>query len=113
MMHRARNAEPPPMPGEESGLLLDEVTMAAIQAEATRAYLVHGCKSMFYGTDERKFAILAEEVGEVARELNEAVIHDRPVDKDRLVKELIQVAAMAATWVQALEGGIRPSGERP
>ena len=103
--HAAPDAGPAPVPWEEPGLLLDELTLAAIQAEATRAHVLHGRKSMLYSANERKFAILAEEVGEVARELNEAVIHDRPADRDKLVKELIQVAAMAGTWVQALEGG--------
>jgi NTP pyrophosphatase (non-canonical NTP hydrolase) len=89
-----------------SDLILSELTLNAVQAEATRAYLRHGANSMLnrFQSDERRLAILTEEVGEVARELNEAAIHERPVDGDLLVKELIQVAAMAASWVEAIEG---------
>jgi NTP pyrophosphatase (non-canonical NTP hydrolase) len=86
-------------------LVLSDITLTAIQAEATRAYLKHGDHSMLGPkSDDRRLAILTEEVGEVARELNDAEIDGREVDRDKLVKELIQVGAMAATWVEALEG---------
>ena len=86
-------------------LVLSDITLAAIQAEATRAYLKHGKHSMVgpdYTPGER-LAILMEEVGEVAHELT----YDQSGDRDKLVKELIQVAAMAASWVEYLEGGAR------
>lgn len=84
-------------------------TLAAIQAEATRAHLKHGKHSMLgpsYTSGDR-LAILVEEVGEVAHELTydqggPGVGEGR---RDELVKELIQVAAMAATWIEYLEGG--------
>jgi NTP pyrophosphatase (non-canonical NTP hydrolase) len=87
-------------------LVISGLTLNAIQAEATRAHLRHGENSMMNpnATDERRLAILTEEVGEVARELNEASIRNGPVDRVLLVKELIQVAAMAASWVEVLEG---------
>jgi NTP pyrophosphatase (non-canonical NTP hydrolase) len=86
-------------------LVLSGPTLSAIQAEATRAHLKHGEHSMLGPkTNDRRLAILTEEVGEVARELNDAEIDGRPVDRDKLVRELIQVGAMAATWVEALEG---------
>ncbi len=90
-------------------LVLSELTLAAIQAEATRAHLRHGEHSMLgtAQTDERRLAILTEEVGEVARELNDAAIDGRPADRDKLVKELIQAGAMCAAWVEHLEGGAR------
>lgn len=87
-----------------TGLLLSNMTLSAVQAEATRAHLRHKAKSMLYGTDERRLRILVEEVGEVAREMNDADIEERPVDRDKIVKELIQSAAMCLTWVEALEG---------
>jgi len=87
-----------------TALLVSPLTLDAIQAEATAAHAKHGPNSMLYGTDDRRFRILAEEVGEVARELNDAEIEKRPVDRVKLVKELIQVAAMAATWIEAAEG---------
>jgi NTP pyrophosphatase (non-canonical NTP hydrolase) len=86
-------------------LVLSDLTLSAIQAEATRARLKHGDHSMLGPkSDDRRLAILTEEVGEVARELNDAEIDGREVDRDKLVKELIQVGAMAASWVEALEG---------
>ena len=93
------------MTGTDGGtarLVLSEITLSAIQAEATSAYLKHGKHSMVgpdYTPGER-LAILVEEVGEVAHELT----YDQSGDKDKLVKELIQVAAMAASWVEYLEG---------
>ena len=88
-----------------TGLVLSDLTLSAIQAEATRAYLKHGEHSMMgtqYTAHER-LAILVEEVGEVAHELT----YDQRDDRDKLVKELIQVAAMAASWIEVLEGGNR------
>lgn len=87
-------------------LVLSELTLTAIQAEATRAHLKHGDHSMLgkhYASGDR-LAILMEEVGEVAHELT----YDQDGDTDKLVKELIQVAAMAASWVEFIEG-VMPS----
>jgi NTP pyrophosphatase (non-canonical NTP hydrolase) len=87
--------------------VLSDLTLSAIQAEATRAHLLHGQHSMLgRKTDDRRLAILTEEVGEVAQELNDAQISGG-TDRDKLVRELIQVAAMAASWVEYLEGGPR------
>jgi len=89
-------------------LVLSDLTLSAVQAEATRAYLLHGDHSMLgvAVTESDRLAILAEEVGEVAKELNEDRLGNLdPYDwRDRRVKELIQVAAMALSWVEALEG---------
>jgi NTP pyrophosphatase (non-canonical NTP hydrolase) len=88
-----------------TGLVLSDLTLSAVQAEATRAHLRHGKHSMLNETsNDRRNSILTEEVGEVARELNDAEIDGRPVDRDKLVRELIQSAAMCLTWVEALEG---------
>ena len=86
-------------------LALSEITLAAIQAEATRAVVKHGDHSMLgpHYTPGDRLAILMEEVGEIAHELT----YDQPGDRDKLVRELIQVAAMAASWVEFLEGGTR------
>lgn len=83
-------------------LVLSDLTLSAIQAEATRAHLKHGDNSMLgaHYTSGDRLAILMEEVGEVAHELT----YDQDGDRDKLVKELIQVAAMAASWVEFLEG---------
>jgi len=92
--------------GPNEGLVLSDLTLSAVQMEATRAHILHGDSSMLYPghTNDRRNSILVEEVGEVARELNDAEIGNRPVDRDKLVKELIQSAAMCLTWVEALEG---------
>lgn len=91
-------------PDKAPTLLLSDLTLSAIQAEATRAHILHGSHSMLYGSNERKLAILTEEVGEVAHELNELVLGNVTADEfhERCEKELIQVAAMAATWIEAL-----------
>lgn len=88
--------------------VLSQLTLNAIQAEATRAHIVHGKYSMLGDeyTDTQLLAILMEEVGEVAHELT----YDAggpsvgEGDPDKLVKELIQVAAAAASWVEKIEG---------
>jgi hypothetical protein len=49
-------------------------------------------------TDPERLVVLVEEVGEVAR----AITYDEG-DKDALVGELLQVAAMAMAWVEGLE----------
>lgn len=88
------------------GLVLSPLTLNAIQAEATRAHLKHGEHSMLgphYSSGDR-LAILVEEVGEVAHELTYDQDDGGFDARDRLVKELIQVAAMAATWIEYLEG---------
>ena len=92
-------------------LVLSDLTLSAIQAEATRARLKHGEHSMLgtnYSSGDR-LAILMEEVGEVAHELtyDQGGAGGGEGRRDELVKELIQVAAMAATWVEYLEGGPR------
>lgn len=53
-------------------------------------------------TDDRRLAILGEEFGEVAREVCDA--HVRPIDRNRLRAELVQLAAVAVAWVEAIDG---------
>lgn len=75
-----------------------------VDAERRRAHAKHRDNSIeFPGhTDERRLAILVEEVGEAAHELNDAVIDGRLPDKEKLRTELIQVAAMACAWAEQL-----------
>lgn len=82
--------------------LYDEITV-----ERERAHEKHGDTSMesFDTDDMNRLAILMEEVGEVAREFNEARHGDRPLDVGRLRKELIQTAAMAVAWADAIDKG--------
>lgn len=84
-------------------MILSSATIRAIQAEVDYAHKLHGENSMYSvsNTNDRRFAILAEEVGEVATALNEGAISGT-LDETNLRLELIQVAAMAATWLEAL-----------
>lgn len=54
------------------------------------------------GPTGRRFRILIEEVGEVGKEWNEAETEGRPVDMAAVRKELIQTAAMAGAWADAI-----------
>lgn len=87
-----------PEEGEEEADVLDEIL-----AERIRAHEKHGATSMESATPTaaRRLSILVEEVGEVAKEFNDAEHELRPVDLEKLRKELIQVAAMAASWADA------------
>lgn len=80
--------------------VLSDPTLFAIQEEATRAHLKHGEHSMLGAgyTSGDRLAILMEEVGEVAHELT----YDQSGDQAALMSELVQVAAMAATWIEFL-----------
>jgi hypothetical protein len=97
------DADPTDLPAGP-GLVLSGLTLGAVQAEATRAHVRHGIRSMMgpAWTPTERLAILAEELGEVAHELTyDQQDAGQPA---RLVRELIQVAAMAASWVEVLEG---------
>lgn len=78
---------------------------AEVRAERERAHRKHGETSMESSPASdptgRRYRVLAEEVGEVAREFNDAEHDHRPVDLAALRGELIQVAAMAAAWADA------------
>jgi NTP pyrophosphatase (non-canonical NTP hydrolase) len=74
-----------------------------VQAERERAHAKHGDTSMeaLPVDDLTRLTVLTEEVGEVARCFNEAR-HRPPLDAAALREELIQVAAMAGAWADAL-----------
>src|SRR4051812_38918671 len=44
--------------------------------------------------------VLAKEAGEVAHEVNDGIGPDRFIDKRRLLKELIETAAVAVAWAE-------------
>lgn len=61
-------------------------------------------------TNAEKLAVLAEEFGEVSKEVVEEIIHnDRgdadnaKIDRSRLRRELVQVAAVCVAWCEALD----------
>ena len=82
-------------------LIISEVTFAAVQAQAMAAHVKHGKNSILNReiSNEKRLVALAEEFGEVAN----AMTYDEG-DPIKLVRELLQVAAVAVTWVEALDG---------
>jgi NTP pyrophosphatase (non-canonical NTP hydrolase) len=87
----------------------DDGIYGEVRAERERAHAKHGDTSMesFPVDDMNRFTILVEEVGEVGKEFNEARHDGRPVDLAALRKELVQTAAMALAWADAIEGDDR------
>jgi NTP pyrophosphatase (non-canonical NTP hydrolase) len=75
---------------------------AEVQSERDRAHAKHGDTSMeaLPVDDLTRLTVLMEEVGEVARWFNEA--RSRDMQNGELRAELIQVAAMAGAWADAL-----------
>lgn len=73
-----------------------------VQAERERAHRKHGDTSMeaLPVDDLTRLTVLMEEVGEVARWFNES--RRRDMQNGELRAELIQVAAMAGAWADAL-----------
>lgn len=76
-----------------------------VRDERIRAHRQHGNTSVESSAADtfRRLAILMEEVGEVAKEFNDAENEGRPVDLYLLRKELVQVAAMAGAWADACD----------
>ena len=89
-----------------------------IHAERVRAHEKHGAhgnsREDAYWTNDEWLAILMEEVGEVAHELTYDARYQAELRADAdptetrkraLRKELVQVAAMAAAWIDAIDRG--------
>lgn len=76
-----------------------------IRAEADRAHAKHGDTSMRSEPIDSpwRLAILMEEVGEVAREFNDARHEGEGPAPTTLREELTQLAAMAGDWAQSIE----------
>ena len=87
-----------PVPVRDIIMPLTSLTLAAIQAEAFRRHCRHAERSVLSKDmpNGQRLAILVEEVGDVARALT------RNDDTTGLEVELIHVAAVAASWVEAL-----------
>jgi hypothetical protein len=102
---------------------MDEPTdiYAEIRSERERAHAKHGDTSMegLPLTDMTRLSVLMEEVGEVAREFNEArhrshrsllpqAEREQSIDAAALRAELVQTAAMAAAWADQIPLTPRP-----
>jgi len=82
--------------------VLSDATLAAVAAEALRAHRKHGPNGgslldLGMGVD-RRLAALGEEFGEVCR----ALTYYGGQGVEHLIKELVQTASVALTWVEAL-----------
>ena len=86
--------------------ILSEDTLERVIDEANVAHDKHGSQSMLYGSDDKSLRILLEEVGELAREMNELALDNREVGQynKNMQIELEQVAAMAITWLEKKRG---------
>jgi hypothetical protein len=87
---------------EFARLPLSQLTLDAVQATAYNARMKHGEKALTNPDMPagEKLAVLVEEVGEVGR----AMTYDADQGVVPLVHELLQVAAVALSWVEALDG---------
>lgn len=54
-------------------------------------------------TNPERLAVLAEEFGEAAHEVNETIGGHAALNRANLRKELVQVAAVACAWIEALD----------
>lgn len=87
-------------------------TITDIDAEIARQVSLHGEGSVTeIGREELRVAILTEEVGEIARCVCEAIKYERGGIvvamsdhlRSALKQELVQVAAVAVAWLEALD----------
>jgi hypothetical protein len=84
--------------------IISDLTITAARAAALAAHLKHHDHTALNPAMPGlgKLAILAEEVGEVAHELTYDVAGDQGQKRVRLERELLQVAAVALTWIESL-----------
>jgi|SRR5579859_6031151 len=54
-------------------------------------------------TDLERYTVLGEEVGEIGHELNGGIGVGKWPNRDRLRKELVEVAAVCVAWIEALD----------
>lgn len=92
-----------PLPHDSIRVTLDAVFAEILRQDVlARAGKFGGLHILPSGPDHARLAVLTEEVGEVARELNETLM-GRASPEGALVKELIQVAACAVAWATAID----------
>lgn len=86
---------------DQFALPFDDISISALQTTMVAAITKHGYNRTplnGYRGDTDNLPILVEEIGEVAR----AMTYDEG-DDEKLIKELLQTAAMALAWVQGRE----------
>ena len=92
----------PPLQGTSIARASDDaVKEIARQDKLARAGHFGKLHTLPGGPDDARLGVLVEEVGEIARELNEMRIGSRS-DRDYLYGELVQTAASAIAWAAAI-----------
>lgn len=90
---------------------LDDVVNEVVD-EVDRANHLHGEQSIAgqWHFESDRLAILSEEVGEVAHEVNERRLGTLTSDEydKQVYVELVQVAAMAVAWAAVIRPGRQP-----
>ncbi|HYW86820.1 MAG TPA: hypothetical protein VFB50_03570 [Chloroflexota bacterium] len=80
-----------------------------VHDERERAHAKHGAKGNSREdqpwTEKEWLPILVEEVGEVAHLLTYDVVYMGEQHRIEMRKELVQVAAMACAWIDAIDAG--------
>ena len=95
-----------PLPGKLITKVINDVRL-----ELLRSCEIFGWQPEL--SPAQRLAVINEEVGEVARELNDAHNEGRPVDVKKLKAELVQAAAMCVKMavVAQREGATKGKGE--
>ena len=91
----------PEILGDVAGQIINEIER---QDDLARAGKFGGTHALPGGPDEARLRVLVEEVGEVAKELNE-IDQGNSNRGDALLAELIQTAACAGAWAAAILEG--------
>lgn len=86
---------------------IEDVAQKAVQEIQKQERLAHmlrfgGAHVLLGDQNFAKLPVLLEESGEVARELNEAIVTGR-LDEAKLFDELVQTAAVCLAWATALQ----------
>lgn len=94
--------------------MMKDQTVMAIRKESARAMQKHGRENTTVNQAmdrERKLAVLVEEVGEVANVINEFALGNLNHEEllSQIVKELEQVASVAALWLESEQDRIVPT----
>ena len=87
--------------------MLRNLILGELLVERERQEKKFGVDQYLDISDSDCLAVLIEEVGEVARELNEILLGNSSTEAyhRRLRKELLQTAAVAVAWIEALDEG--------
>ncbi len=86
-----------------------QLTLSAVFAECMRQDALarmgrfNGTHILPSGPDAARLAVTAEEFGEVAKEVTDAMMGKKTGYKDDLVKELLQLAACCVVWATCAE----------